>query len=443
MRWRARASGKPAWKRRSHRFGRQTRSAAPDAAALPRNARNRRSVAAGGRPPRPARRRRCRSRAAAAETDRPAHPDLAHQGAGAGGAGRRRGAAARWPCRTGGPGRRRRRASARHCSHGRRAAVAEARPYRRRRRPHHAARFDGRGRSRRGLCAVRRTRRARAAAVGGGDRRTPGMVGRIVRAAVRGLCRLMRRGCRIRRRWSGLHPGRRFHLGRSARRGDGADRGRAGDPAGARYGVRQNQGGAGITPEMKLLRPISIFAGCLMLAAGASAQIQLTPPAAQTPPSKPAARKETPKPKAAAAAAVAKKPAAAPKPAATPTPTPTPTPTFDDPNVDSVYGAYQRGLYKTTFDLATTRAQYARDPKAMTMLGQLYANALGVKRDYAKAAEWYQRAADGGDREGMFALAMMRLAGRGRPVNRQEAVKLLASSAKLGNPKAAYNLALP
>ena len=47
------------------------------------------------------------------------------------------------------------------------------------------------------------------------------------------------------------------------------------------------------------------------------------------------------------------------------------------------------------------------------MLGELYANALGIKRDYAKAAEWYQRAADAGDREGMFALAMMRLSGRG------------------------------
>ena len=49
----------------------------------------------------------------------------------------------------------------------------------------------------------------------------------------------------------------------------------------------------------------------------------------------------------------------------------------------------------------------------MTMLGELYANGLGIKRDYAKAAEWYQRAADAGDREGMFALAMMRLSGRG------------------------------
>ena len=76
------------------------------------------------------------------------------------------------------------------------------------------------------------------------------------------------------------------------------------------------------------------------------------------------------------------------------------------------------------------------------MLGELYANALGVKRDYAKAVDWYRRASDGGDREGMFALAMLRLAGRGGPVDREEAAKLLASAAKLGNAKAAYNLAL-
>jgi TPR repeat protein len=36
----------------------------------------------------------------------------------------------------------------------------------------------------------------------------------------------------------------------------------------------------------------------------------------------------------------------------------------------------------------------------------------------------------------------MRISGRGGTTNREEAVKLLASSAKLGNPKAAYNLAL-
>src|SRR5207244_1294920 len=146
------------------------------------------------------------------------------------------------------------------------------------------------------------------------------------------------------------------------------------------------QGRARITPDMKLLRPISLLAGLLMTMTGATAQVSLTPPAAQPPASPPAAaKKEAPKPKAPTAA---KKPAATPtpaaplkptvttKPVAAPTPSPSPTPTFDDPNVDNVYGAYQRGLYKTTFDLATTRAQFARDPKAMTMLGELYANGL-------------------------------------------------------------------
>ena len=74
-----------------------------------------------------------------------------------------------------------------------------------------------------------------------------------------------------------------------------------------------------------------------------------------------------------------------------------PAPVPDDPNADLVYGAYQRGLYKTAFDLATRRAQEKGDPKAMTMLGELYANGLGVKRDYVKAADWYKRAADAGD----------------------------------------------
>src|SRR4029453_9993725 len=143
-----------------------------------------------------------------------------------------------------------------------------------------------------------------------------------------------------------------------------------------------------MTPDMKLLRSISLLAGLLM-ATGASAQVSLTPPAAQPPANPPAAKKEAPKQKAPTAA---KKPAATPtpaaplkpaitsKPVATPAPSPSPTPTFDDPNVANVYAPYQRGLYKTAFDLAMTRAIYARDPKAMTMLGELYANALGIKR---------------------------------------------------------------
>ena len=171
---------------------------------------------------------------------------------------------------------------------------------------------------------------------------------------------------------------------------------------------------------MYIPRPLSIFpifsvlASCLVLAAGtAVAQVSLTPPGAQPPPASKPAAKPKPKPHAIA------KPAATPKqPAAAPAATVTPAPVPDNPNVDLVFGAYQRGQYKTAFDLATQRAQERSDPKAMTMLGELYANAMGVRHDDAKAAEWYQRAAEGGDREAMFALAMLRLAGRVGPVNR-------------------------
>ena len=70
----------------------------------------------------------------------------------------------------------------------------EARPHRRRRRTGDAARFDGGGRSRRRLRAVRRARCEGAAAFGRGDRRAAGMVGRTVRAALRRLCGLARGG---------------------------------------------------------------------------------------------------------------------------------------------------------------------------------------------------------------------------------------------------------
>src|SRR5512142_2105858 len=109
---------------------------------------------------------------------------------------------------------------------------------------------------------------------------------------------------------------------------------------------------------MQRLRPISILLCCLTWTASAAAQTSPTPPAAE--PARPAAAPKAKPP------AVAKKPPAA-KPEATPAPaaTVTPAPAPDDPNVYLVYGAYQRGMYKTSFDLASQRAATG-DPKAMT-----------------------------------------------------------------------------
>lgn len=117
-------------------------------------------------------------------------------------------------------------------------------------------------------------------------------------------------------------------------------------------------------------------------------------------------------------------------------------PAKPDANLDLAFGAYQRGYYLTAFNEATKRVDEQKDPKAMTLLAELYANGFGVKQDDAKAAEWYKLAADRGDREAMFSLAMFRIGGRGGPKSRDEAAKLLASAAKLGHVAAAYDLAL-
>ena len=51
-------------------------------------------------------------------------------------------------------------------------------------------------------------------------------------------------------------------------------------------------------------------------------------------------------------------------------------------NVDLAYGAYERGFYLTAFNEAMKRAQQ-NDAAAMTLLGELYAQGLGVGKDDA------------------------------------------------------------
>src|SRR6516164_7632550 len=109
---------------------------------------------------------------------------------------------------------------------------------------------------------------------------------------------------------------------------------------------------------------------------------------------------------------------------------------------DLAFGAFQQGHYLTAFNIATNRIELKKDPKSMTLLGELYAGGLGVPQNDAKAAEWYRLAADRGDREAMFALAMFRLQGRAGPRDRDAGTKWLAAAAKLGHPLAAYDLAL-
>jgi TPR repeat protein len=109
---------------------------------------------------------------------------------------------------------------------------------------------------------------------------------------------------------------------------------------------------------------------------------------------------------------------------------------------DIAYGAYQRGYYVTAFAEATRRVEQLKDVKAMTLLGELYANGFGIKHDDNKAGEWYRIAAERGDREAMFALAMLHFSGRIKGASREDGAKLLAAAAKLGHAAAAYDLGL-
>jgi len=102
---------------------------------------------------------------------------------------------------------------------------------------------------------------------------------------------------------------------------------------------------------------------------------------------------------------------------------------------------YQRGQYKTALELATKTRAGDRRSQGDDDAGRALRQCDGCQNaTYAHGGRMVtRRAADGrATARACFALAMMRLGGgAAAPVNREEAVKLLASSAKLGNPKAA------
>jgi TPR repeat protein len=110
---------------------------------------------------------------------------------------------------------------------------------------------------------------------------------------------------------------------------------------------------------------------------------------------------------------------------------------------DAAYGAYQRGLFLTALREATSRLERnPQDAAAMTLMGELHNQGLGVRQDPQKAADWYRLAVGRGGLEATFALAMMTLEGRGVARDEARARSLLDDAAKRGHPAASFNLAL-
>ncbi|ACB80489.1 Sel1 domain protein repeat-containing protein [Methylorubrum populi BJ001] len=118
-------------------------------------------------------------------------------------------------------------------------------------------------------------------------------------------------------------------------------------------------------------------------------------------------------------------------------------PATANPNADAAYGAYQRGRYVTAFREATKRIEAnPKDAAAMTLLGELYNQGLGVKQDPKRAHEWYRLAAAQNDANAMASLGLMAMDGRGQPKDEKAGRAWLEQAARKGQPSASYNLAL-
>lgn len=113
---------------------------------------------------------------------------------------------------------------------------------------------------------------------------------------------------------------------------------------------------------------------------------------------------------------------------------------FGGPSADAAYGAFQRGLYITALNLALPRAETG-DAAAQTLVAEILSRGLGVKRDEATAAKWYQLAAEQGVPEAQFQYALMLIDGRFVKKDAQGAFALMQAAAEAGNRLAQFNFA--
>lgn len=112
----------------------------------------------------------------------------------------------------------------------------------------------------------------------------------------------------------------------------------------------------------------------------------------------------------------------------------------EERSADYAYGAYQRGYFLTAFAIALQQAKRGQAP-AQTLLGELLSRGLGVKRDYAEAAGWYELAAKAGDPEALYALGRMHLEGLGVEKDAASAAELFEQAGSRGHPVAMRELA--
>lgn len=94
----------------------------------------------------------------------------------------------------------------------------------------------------------------------------------------------------------------------------------------------------------------------------------------------------------------------------------------------------------TAFALAAADAEKG-NPNAMMGLANFYERGLGVARNFAKALEWYEKAAAAGIPEGNFALGICYEVGVGNPGDMEKAMAAFERAAEKGMAPAMHKLA--
>jgi len=108
--------------------------------------------------------------------------------------------------------------------------------------------------------------------------------------------------------------------------------------------------------------------------------------------------------------------------------------------MDRAFGAYQRGMYLTAFELALPEAQNG-NAAAQTLIAELYENGQGIARDIKQATTWYGIAAKSGNREAQFAYSVKLMEGKHVEKDVELGLSMMKAAADAEHPIALFNYA--
>ena len=95
---------------------------------------------------------------------------------------------------------------------------------------------------------------------------------------------------------------------------------------------------------------------------------------------------------------------------------------------------------QTALELALPRANAGEAP-AQTLVAEILSRGLGVKRDPATAAKWYEKASEQGIPEAQFQYALLLIDGKYVKADKKAAYALMQAAAEAGNALAQFNFA--